>query len=105
MVVPVSKLCQQVIDCPVCRGDQLCIGGRTIKLKGLPLNADVALVDVHGREIQRASANDDNALRLQTQAIDIGVRERATDLALRIRMKSPILAEEKLSVEVTGEMP
>ena len=53
--VPVPKLCEKVIACPVCDRNGLCTGNDGFRLQGLPRESTLALVDDHERAVQRAS--------------------------------------------------
>jgi len=84
--VPVPKLCEKVIACPVCDRNGLCTGNDGFVLQGLPRESTLALVDDHERAVQRASTVTATSLRLQS------LRELfasgSDSLALQIRIKN-----------------
>ena len=84
--VPVPKLCEKVIACPVCDRNRLCTGNDGFVLQGLPRESTLALVDDHERAVQRASTVTATSLRLQS------LRELfasgSDSLALQIRIKN-----------------
>ena len=84
--VPVPKLCEKVIACPVCDRNRLCTGNDGFVLQGLPRELTLALVDDHERAVQRASTVTATSLRLQS------LRELfasgSDSLALQIRIKN-----------------
>ena len=87
MEVPVPELCQQVIQCPGCGPDQLCLGREAMTIEGLPPDAQVRLVDLHGRVLAQAKRRGDQFF-LPTRSNPFDAKTRGAGLALQIRVSA-----------------
>jgi hypothetical protein len=102
--VPVPKLCEKVINCPICDRNWQCIGTDALVFQGLASESKVKLVDEHGRVLQEASSAVGSPQRMESLRKLFGSTEGARGLTLELRVKmSGGEGAKKQSVKITGE--
>jgi hypothetical protein len=101
--VPVPKLCEKVINCPICDSNWQCTGTDAFVLQGLPPESGVKLVDEHGRVLQKASSVGGSTQRVQSLRKIFGSEQGARALTLEFRGKLAEGEGGKQSVKITGE--